>query len=88
LTHEIEYLPLLNKAVPSAVDMYASALVAIGQPPRAGAPAGTLWEFPDDETRDLAGRIFGGLKGQDNADKYQLIRSKYILPARSATLFA
>jgi hypothetical protein len=77
LTLTIEHLSLLNKAVPSALDMYSSAFIAIGRSPGFGAPEGTLWEFPDVETRDLTGRIFGDLQGADSADKFQWIRGKH-----------
>lgn len=58
---------------------------AIGEPPQPGAAGPDQWLFPDAETRDLAGRIFGGLVGQGgftrtafNApwEKYYVIKSK------------
>jgi hypothetical protein len=39
--------------------MIDDAVSAIGRPPSNGAPPGALWEFPDSEARDLAGRIYG-----------------------------
>lgn len=55
------------------------ALEAIGDGPGPGAPPGTLWSFPDVETQELAGRIFGDLRNERDATKFYVIKSKSII---------
>lgn len=57
------------------VDLAQTAHDAIGNAPGTGAPTGTLWQFPDTETRDLTGRLFGDLQGARNANKFHIVKS-------------
>ena len=73
---------LLNSAFDSAFTMVDRALDSIGQAPPAGSAH--LWEFPDAEARDLAGRIFGSAV-QSNAgaiisltDRLNLVKGKLL----------
>ncbi|THV47644.1 hypothetical protein BGAL_0297g00010 [Botrytis galanthina] len=52
---------MLNEAIPAAVEMAEFASAAIGGPV-ANDPHGNIWAFPDPESRDLAGRIFGPVR--------------------------
>lgn len=60
--------------------MYERAIEAIGEPAGQGSPQGAIWKFPDTETRDLVGRIFGDLRGQTNGDKYKQVKGPYTRP--------
>jgi len=51
----IAYQTLLDKGFTSAFFMIERALEAVGEP----GTQGTLWTFPDAETKDMAARIFG-----------------------------
>jgi hypothetical protein len=70
----VAYPDLLDKAFASSFRMVDDALSAIGRIPSNNAPPGALWEFPDSESRDLAGRIFGdGSRGSLLTDKLKLV---------------
>ncbi|TGO37972.1 hypothetical protein BHYA_0084g00020 [Botrytis hyacinthi] len=52
---------MLHVAIPAAMEMAEFASAAIGGPV-ANDPHGNIWAFPDPESRDLAGRIFGPVR--------------------------
>ncbi|KAF2690701.1 hypothetical protein K458DRAFT_326513 [Lentithecium fluviatile CBS 122367] len=81
------HVAMLNRDMTEAFRMIEAAVVAIGQAPQVNA-GNALWLFPDTETRDLVGRIFGGLNVattitelQSLEDRYQVIKNtfQYIL---------
>ena len=57
--------------MPSAVSMIKDALTGFGTPAPAGS--GDVWSFPNEEARDLAGKIFGA--GPLMPEQYQIILS-------------
>ena len=56
--------------------------IPVGSPSQqeqpAGAPPVVVWQFPDTETRDMAGRVFGGLNAPGTQLRYRGVRSKFI----------
>ncbi len=75
----LAYKGLLNKGFKSAFDLVSTALEAAGKEPRSGAPAGSLWSFPDGEARDLAARIFGDAKGVSGGtvpQRFNIVKSR------------
>jgi hypothetical protein len=81
------YQTLLDDAFSSAFDMVDRAMDAIGNLPTNGAP-GQLWEYPDSETKDLSGRIFGdgveltGRHKRNLADRLKVIKSELSMTER------
>lgn len=65
-----------NQAVPAAIQMAQFAEVVIGGSIR-NDPNGNVWGFPDTESRDLAGRVFGRvmITRADTPNNYQYIKS-------------
>lgn len=59
--------------------MIQDAKTAFGDVAAAGAPAGSIWQFPHPEAQNLAGRIFGPAVpvGGQNPFEYHLVRSVY-----------
>ncbi|KAF7880329.1 uncharacterized protein EAF02_007175 [Botrytis sinoallii] len=53
-----KYLPLLDQGALAAFEMGHLAQIAIGAPVQ-NDPNGNVWGFPDTESRDLTGKIFG-----------------------------
>ncbi|KAF7940559.1 uncharacterized protein EAE98_000686 [Botrytis deweyae] len=67
-----KYLSLLDQGVLAVFEMGHLAQTAIGAPVQ-NDPNGNIWGFPDTESRDLTGKIFGppAEKFQDSPINYQ-----------------
>jgi hypothetical protein len=68
---------MLNKALASAFQMIEYAHAAIGDEAVPPPTTGDLWWFPDAETRDLVGRVFGDVS-DGKIDRYRRVKRKSI----------
>lgn len=81
-----QHQAVLTSVVQGAQDMIQNGIDALGSYAYPGAPPGgsaflgqnrpIIWEFPDEETRDLVGRTFGGFEHVESVPRLLTVRSK------------